>query len=333
MSSVTRELLDRFLAQQCDAAERARVERWIWGDPSRALRVGVLAEAVDQAPAGAKADAWARLVRRLEAPRAFSSARARSWRNALRVAALGAMAVGAGTLGVIALASKSKVSQTSALRVLSTPSGQRASFQLPDGTKVILSVASTLRHPPTFDASVRQIELEGEAYFEVAPDPRRPFVVGARGLMAEDLGTEFLVRAYPEDPAPSVVVREGRVALRLAAAPSDAPRQVLLAGQRGRLAADGRSTVEQVDTSAYFAWTQGWLVFDAVPLRDAIPQLSRWYDLEFHLADSLLGEVPLTATFRNQPTDEVLDLLATSLGMSQMRQGRKVTFDRISGLR
>jgi ferric-dicitrate binding protein FerR (iron transport regulator) len=191
---------------------------------------------------------------------------------------------------------------------------------------VILGVASTLRHPPTFDARVREIELEGEAYFEVAHDARRPFVVRARGLVAEDLGTEFLVRAYPEDPTPSVVVRDGRVALRLAAAPSGAPRQVLLAGQLGRLAADGQPTVEQVDTSAYFAWTQGWLVFDAVPLRNAIPQLSRWYDLDFRLADSLLGAVPLTATFRNQPTEDVLDLLAASLGMRQVRTGRTVTF-------
>lgn len=333
MSSVTWELLERFLAQQCDAEERARVERWIGDAPSRALRAGLLAEAVEPAPAGGKADAWARLLRRLAAPRAFSSGRARSWRNTLRVAALGAVAIGAGILVAIALASKSRISQSPAPRVLSTPSGQRASFQLSDGTKVILSVASTLRHPPTFDASVREIALEGEAYFEVAPDTRRPFVVRARDLVAEDLGTEFLVRAYPEDAAPSVVVRDGRVALRLATAPSHAARQVLLAGQLGRLAADGRPTVEQADTSAYFAWTQGWLVFDAVPLRNAIPQLNRWYDLDFRLADSSLGEVPLTAMFRNQPTDEVLQLLAASLGMRQVRQGRKVTFHRATGAR
>lgn len=333
MSTVTWELLERFLAQQCDAEERARVERWIGDAPSRGLWAGLLAEAVAQAPAGARADAWARLLRRLTASARHSPDRARSWRSLWKVAALGAAAIVAGIVVALAVGSRKTAPAGTALRVLSTPSGQRASFELPDGTRVILGVASTLRHSPTFGAEAREIELEGEAYFEVAADSRYPFVVRARDLVAEDLGTEFLVRAYPEDPRPSVVVRDGRVALRLAAAPSQSATQVLLAGQLGRLAADGRPTVEQADTSAYFAWTQGWLVFDAVPLRNAIPQLSRWYDLDFRLADSLLGEVPLTATFRNQPTDEVLQLLAASLGMSQVRQGRRVTFHRATGAR
>ena len=333
MSGVSWELLERFLAQQCNAEEQARVERWIGDAPVRAFRAGLLTEAVNPAPAVAKADVWARLLRRLAATRSLSKVEARSWPKRLRVAAVAAIAIGAAILVVLTLGPKGKAPEHPALRVLSTPSGQRASFHLPDSTKVILGVASTLRHLPTFDAGVREIQLEGEAYFEVAPDSRRPFVVRARNLVAEDIGTEFLVRAYPEDPAASVVVRDGRVALRPAAAPSDAARQVLLAGQLGRLDADGRPTVEQADTSASFAWTQGWLVFDAVPLRVAIPQLSRWYDLDFHLADSSLGEVPLSATFRNQPTDEVLQLLAASLGMSQVRHGRKVTFHRAIGAR
>lgn len=333
MSRVTWELLERFLARQCDAEERARVEHWIGDAPSRAFRTGLLAEAVDPVPAGARADAWAQLLRQLAAPGRLSPGRPRPRRNALRIVALGTAAIGAGILVSLALGSREATPASPAMRVLSTPSGQRASFKLPDGTRVILGVASTLRHPPTFSAEAREIELEGEAYFEVTPDSRHPFVVRARDLVAEDLGTEFLVRAYPEDPTPSVVVRDGRVALRLATAPSHVARQVLLAGQLGRLDADGRPTIEQADTSAYFAWTQGWLVFDDVPLRHAIPQLSRWYDLDFSLADSSLGEVPLTATFRNQPTDEVLPLLAASLGMSQVRQGRKVTFHRVTGAR
>lgn len=333
MSGVSWELLERFLAQQCDTEEQARVQRWIGDAPVRAFRAGLLAEAVSPAPAVAKADVWARLLRRLAATRGRSKREARSWLKELGAAAVAAITIGAAILVALNLGSEEKAPENPALRVLSTPSGQRASFQLPDSTKVILGVASTLRHPPTFDTSVREIQLEGEAYFEVAPDSRRPFVVRAGNLVAEDIGTEFLVRAYPEDAAPSVVVRDGRVALRPAAAPPGAASQVLLAGQLGRLDADGRPTVEQADTSASFAWTQGWLVFDAIPLRDAIPQLSRWYDLEFRLADNSLGEAPLTATFRNQPTDEVLQLLAVSLGMSQTRQGRRVTFHRATGVR
>ena len=83
--------------------------------------------------------------------------------------------------------------------------------------------------------------------------------------------------------------------------------------------------MEQADTSAFFAWTQGWLVFDSLPFRAAIPRLNRWYDIDIRLADTALGALPLTATFRNQPTVEALDLLAASLGMRQVRQGRVIT--------
>jgi transmembrane sensor len=150
--------------------------------------------------------------------------------------------------------------------------------------------------------------------------------------VAQDLGTEFIVRAYPEDSAARVVVREGKVGIR-AAASAQARQRVVSAGQLGRLGAGREPVVEAADTALYFAWTDGRLVFDRTPLRDALPELSRWFDLEFRLADTALGRVPLTATFRTQPTPDVLDNLAASLGMRQRRQGRVVTFDSIQPVR
>jgi transmembrane sensor len=83
--------------------------------------------------------------------------------------------------------------------------------------------------------------------------------------------------------------------------------------------------VEQVDTTALFGWIEGWLVFDDTPLRDALPQLSRWYDLDFRLADSALGKLPLSGTFKEQLADDGLDALAASLGLRQVRHSRVVT--------
>ncbi|MBA2473628.1 MAG: FecR domain-containing protein [Pseudonocardiales bacterium] len=249
-------------------------------------------------------------------------------RSALaRVSAL-LLVLGGGALAGRAVLSSGReaVRTAPATRVVTTPPGQRASFRLPDGTSVMLGVASTLRYPPSISTRSREVQLEGEAYFEVAHDNTRVFAVRAGDVLAEDLGTTFIVRAYPEDHRARVVVRSGKVALRAARAPNQTQRQVLLPGQLGRLDTKGIPVAERADTSAYFAWTEGRLVFDDVALRDALPQLSRWYDLEFRLADSSLGRVPLTATFRNQPTEDVLDLLAASLGMRQVRNGRTVTF-------
>jgi ferric-dicitrate binding protein FerR (iron transport regulator) len=132
------------------------------------------------------------------------------------------------------------------------------------------------------------------------------------------------VRLYPEDTEARVVVREGRVSIRAAA--SDALEGVVGAGQVGRLRAGGGApSVEPADTGQYFAWTVGRLVLDQVPLREALPQLGRWFDLEFRLGDSSWGDVPLSATLKAQPTIDVLDNLAASLGMRQHKVGRTVT--------
>jgi ferric-dicitrate binding protein FerR (iron transport regulator) len=193
----------------------------------------------------------------------------------------------------------------------------------------MLAGGSTLRYPSVFSGASREVALEGEAAFRVEHDERRPFKVHAGDLVATDLGTEFLVRAYPENAGALVVVRSGTVAV----APADGREpptgeRVIRPGERGRLDQNGAPVVEPADTAAYFAWTRGLLVFDGTPLREALPQLSRWYDLEFRLADSALGSIPLSGTLDRTLTEERLELLAGALGLTQVRIGRVVTLSR-----
>jgi transmembrane sensor len=328
MSGMDWELLDRYLARECSAEERLRVERWMAEAPSNRRRVELLADATVTAPATPRTEVWELIERQLDAPGKSFSLASQPARSSLTKVAVVLLVLGVGALAGRAVFSPRPEPSTPApaMRVVRTPPGQRASFRLPDGTSVMLGVASTLRHPVGFGGARREVELEGEAYFEVVHDESRAFAVRAGDIVAVDLGTQFIVRAYRDDHHARVVVREGKVALRAASAQDDSAQQVLLPGQLGRLERNGTPVAERVDTSVYFAWTEGRLVFDDVPLRDALPQLSRWYDLEFRLADSSLGRVPLTATFRNQPTEDVLDLLAASLGMRQVRSGRTVTF-------
>jgi transmembrane sensor len=214
-------------------------------------------------------------------------------------------------------------------RVVTVPWGERARFRLPDGTEVLLGAGSTLRHPRAFAERSREVTLEGEAYFAVEHDEHRPFRVRAGDLIATDLGTEFLVRAYPEHEGARVVVRSGTVAVRhVGAKDSTQPGRVIRPGELGRMAPDGAPLVEQADTAAYFAWTTGTLVFDGTPLREALPQLSRWYDLDFRLADSSLGAIPLSGRLDQTVTPSRLELLAGSVGLEQVQRGRMVTFYR-----
>lgn len=335
MSGMDWEALDRYLAGECTAEERERVERWMEAVPSNRRRVELLAGVISSDPVTPRAEVWESIERQLDAPRKSFSIGAQPARSSLAKVAGLLLVVGGGAWAGRAILSPEPeaASPAAAMRVVTTPPGQRASFRLPDGTSVMLGVASTLRHPAAFGAGRREVELAGEAYFEVVHDENRTFAVRAGDILAEDLGTEFVVRAYREDSHAQVVVREGKVALRAASVQDASAQQVLLPGQLGRIEPSGKLVAERADTSAYFAWTEGRLVFDDVALRDALPQLSRWYDLEFRVADSALGQVPLTATFRNQPTEDVLDLLAASLGMRQVRSGRTVTFHSITNSR
>ncbi len=345
MSEIDRELLNRYLSGQVSPEEGARVEAWLAEDPKRWTQLTEVRDAIaraalsDNAIERAQEEVWARLETELGGaggstgidPESRPHAPAREFvlsppRRRLigrqLAAALLLAAVGGGGLAVLILRSH-QTAPAEAMRTATTAPGQPATFRLPDGTQVMLGVASVLRYPVALGKDSREVSLEGEAYFDVIHDGRRPFVVLAGGLVAKDLGTEFTVRAYPEDAGARVVVREGRVAIRAAA--TSAPERVVAPGQVGRLRAGQEPTVEAADTADYFAWTQGRLVLDQVPLREALPQLGRWFDLDFHLADSTLGDVPLSATLKTQPTTDVLNNLAASLGMRQRQVGRTVT--------
>ena len=346
MSEMDRELLERYLSGETSVDESARVEAWLAEDPDRWAELADVREAVADAALSepaveeAKAEVWARLARKMGWPETLSAAGRtrrphrsarefvpsshRPWRTGWQLAAALLIALAGGSALVLVLFRARPSAPAEMTRVATTTPGQRGVFRLPDGTQVVLGVASTLRYPAAFADGSREVSLDGEAYFDVAHDSHRPFTVRAGDLVAKDLGTEFTVRAYPEDAGARVVVREGRVAIR-AASTQATPERVVAPGQLGRLGSGQEPTVEPADTAALFAWTEGRLVFDGTPLRDALPQLGRWFDLDFRLADSALGDVPLTATLRTQPTTDVLNNLAASLGMKQRRAGRIVT--------
>jgi ferric-dicitrate binding protein FerR (iron transport regulator) len=165
------------------------------------------------------------------------------------------------------------------------------------------------------------VSLEGEAYFEVAHDQVRPFTVRAGDLVAQDLGTEFTVRAYPEDAGAQVVVRQGRVAIRAAERANSARERVVAPGQLGRLGGGGEPMVEPADTAALFAWTEGRLVFTNTPLRGAVRQIERWRDVEIRLSSPDIGERQFTTSFGNESTSAILEVIGTGLGLDVVQTG------------
>lgn len=207
-----------------------------------------------------------------------------------------------------------------------TERGQRTTFKLFDGTRVQLNADSKIEISEAFGDSVRSVSLEGEAYFEVFSNTEKPFIVNSGNSYTRVLGTKFGVKAYSIDQQVQVVVEEGRVAFG-STSDSDSQGKHITKNQVGILSKDGKTEVKDIpEISTYLGWKEGRLIFESTPLSEVVSQLERWYDIEMVLADSSLKSKTITASFKDEPMTEVINIISLSLDARYKRDGRKITF-------
>ncbi|HWC74640.1 MAG TPA: FecR domain-containing protein [Gemmatimonadales bacterium] len=337
-------ILERYCSGDCTPGEKAEVERWVAGAPERSEYIRMLraawleAGAIDRPPTSERPDvdnAWSAVAKRIRAAnRPVLRLATEAATRAPRSWWLRSLAIAAGLAAVVILGGiiwnrfgTSARGAAPAMAEVATQRGQRANVRLPDGTRIVLGPASRLRYPAAGLKATRRLELDGFAYFEVVHDPARPFSVTTPRGTATDLGTRFAIRAYPVDSAMSVAVADGSV--DLASITGSPERLVLSTGDLGRVAVDGRLAVERsANIDRFVGLGEGRLIFHDTPLRDAVVDLSRWYDLDVQLADSSLGQIPLTASFTDEPGAEALRLIAASVHLQQVRNGRVVVLSR-----
>jgi transmembrane sensor len=332
--------IDRYLARAASPEELEALEAWIAADPARRKIVEGLRRSVRADDQAKDIDEqWTGLARRLTHSRLLHATDARRAgasrllqlpspsRRLGVVAALVALLALAASIGGRLLLDRAVHPHEEAAREFTTQLGERANIRLLDGTRVILAPGSRMLVSDTPGRASRDVRLQGEAYFDVAHDVTRPFTVNVPDGVVRDLGTAFSVRAYPGDGEADVLVVRGRVALRPVRPQQQAPVDVTIeAGELGRIESTGVvSIVQDADTGAYVGWIHGSLVFRDAPLREALPRLERWYDVEFHVADSTLSNRHLTATFHDESLDQVLDAMALVLSIRVVHSGRSVT--------
>lgn len=199
-----------------------------------------------------------------------------------------------------------KSARSTPMQVVATQPGQRIQYRLPDGSRVMLAPESKLRILEWNVSGARDVELEGLAYFDVEHDGTRPFRVHITNATVEDLGTEFVVRAYPQERVRSVAVRSGLVAVHRHAAPT-LDRTTLEPGDVAQLDASGFATKISADTSLLLGWVEGQLIFRDAPVSDVLRQLRRWYGVAILASDSALLSTQLTlaVTERNTPAEAI----------------------------
>lgn len=158
---------------------------------------------------------------------------------------------------------------------IETPKGGKFQVRLPDGSKVWLNAASSLRFPTVFSGDKREVELKGEAYFEVAHDPTKIFEVATRNQTVQVLGTHFNINAYADEPSVNTTLLEGSVRI------SDLRTnntQLLKPGEQAKLS-EGIEVVNLKNTTETVAWKDGYFQFDEADIETVMRQIERWYDV------------------------------------------------------
>lgn len=185
----------------------------------------------------------------------------------------------------------------SGTNTIATPRGGQYQVSLPDGTKVWLNAASSLKYPYPFAKNERLVELQGEAYFEVAKDRQRPFKVRANQQTVEVLGTHFNINAYTDEPMQKTTLLEG--AVKVVAGGNEVR---LKPGEQAKFNAASTELMvdKNIDPDQYIAWKNEVFAFNNEDLKSVMRQISRWYDIDVAYkgkitTEKYFGEIPRSA--------------------------------------
>lgn len=208
---------------------------------------------------------------------------------------------------------------------LSIPRGGQYQVVLPDGSKVWLNAASTLKYPLRFADHAREVELEGEAYFEIASrqdvsGKHVPFLVNTPGQTVEVFGTQFNVFAYADEVETRTTLVSGQVRVMV----SDTQQASLLApGQESVIHGSGMR-IHKANVASAIAWKSGIFHFEETPFPQMLKQIARWYDIDVVYEGSAPNEVFSGKMSRNVNLGVLLKFLKDS-GINMRIEGKILT--------
>lgn len=201
---------------------------------------------------------------------------------------------------------------------------------LADGTHIWLNKFSKLDYPENFSDTIRKVYLSGEAYFEVSENPEKPFVIETENSLTRVLGTAFNLRANPAEKQEILVLTEGKV-LFAGKKSKQQKKLKVKAGEKVILKKENEEIVKKaIDNKNYMAWKTGRLEFRNQKLSSVVATLSDYYETKIEIGDSALKQQTLTATYKNNSLDEVLEVLKISLSLKVLKKERKIVLQRTS---
>ncbi|MBO9202949.1 MULTISPECIES: FecR family protein [Niastella] len=226
--------------------------------------------------------------------------------------------------GVLKYEGKTTEQQELLFNTLTTAYAQKYAMVLADGSKVWLNAGASIRYPVAFTGNERKVAITGEAYFEVAHDPNKPFIVHVtdqkgQGMDVQVLGTHFNINAYDDEAVIKTTLLEGSVQIKL-----NDYQTLLTPGQQSQVGNGAPQVIKNVNVDAVVAWKNGLFSFENTDIGVVMRQLTKWYDIEVVYegtkpSDKISGEME-----RDVPLAEVVKKLAFMTHLQFRIEGRKL---------
>lgn len=193
--------------------------------------------------------------------------------------------------------------------IISTPRGGQYQVTLSDGSRVWLNATSSLKFPVLFYGNSREVQLEGEAYFEINADAEKPFIVSVNGASIRVTGTSFNVNAYKDETALKTTLLTGKVEISKGNSSKN-----MLPGQQAQIAQDDQQAspeinLQMADVDAVIAWKNGRFIFRGDNIQAVMRQLARWYDADISFDENVTRE-EFVGVINRSRYDDIFDILA-----------------------
>lgn len=205
-------------------------------------------------------------------------------------------------------------------KTVENPRGIKSKVTLPDGTMVVLNSSSQIEYPVSFSDSIRLVKLEGEAFFEVERDVKKPFIIQSERMTTEVLGTSFNLRTSERYGNPAVAVVTGlvKVSNLLGESKLLRPNEMALIGENNAI----KKTT--FDLKEIAGWKDGIIIFKRASFSEIEQKLSMWYGVDFVLSEGFTMEGVYTGEFVHESLDNVLKGIAYSSGFKYKISDDKV---------
>ena len=194
------------------------------------------------------------------------------------------------------------------------PNGEKSMITLYDGTEVWLNSGTTLKYPVVFNKRERNVFINGEAYFDVVNDKKKPFYVNAGKMRVKVLGTRFNVYAYQEENILHTTLEEGLVDISIAG--SKKSIKLKPGQQMSYLTATREYELTKVDTELFTSWKENRLRFENAELAEILKKMERWYDVKVNIDENVDISSRYTITIKTESLREILDVLSLTTHMN-----------------